>query len=664
MWRDNIMNQKTERADMELMPKLFVHNTGAIYDKIPLKFKIDGNEFHGIPSHFERSFRRERVDANITRYTYTGTCACGLTVTAAHLEYRDFPVSEWAVEFTNNGDKETPVISDVMLGGDIAGNFKAFVHGNGDTCDEDGYEWFTDTLENSEMQTQPNDATSCNGAFPYMKFVFEEFVVRAAVGWPHMWKAVVGRFDGGISYFCGQMRCHMKILPGETMITPRLTLMATTGSESRSCNLWRRWYLKHILPREYGQPIAPSLCLHHWNCEGKPEHTAATEENQVGAIEEYVRRGMKPDIWWIDAGWYKCDYNWPHIGTWAPDAERFPRGLGPIGETCDKYGIKFLLWFEPERVMPGTELHEEHHEWLYPIADESDSVHRGDHLLDLGNPEACDWLIERVDSLIKESHIRVYRQDFNFNPKPIWEREEVCDRIGAMENRHVQGYLRYWDELIHRNPGLWIDSCASGGRRNDLETMRRAVPLHYTDVGYGNLPVKQKQFYQMHEWIPYFRSHNMTWDSSLCEEGVYAPNDEFSFQNAMVPAVTSMIWYNASDAEFKIGIRMGKIWRKAADIMLSGDYYPLTECRKDYHDWYAVQFDDTDNRRGYVQFIRNTLAEEESYTAKIYLTDGAVYHFTDAVTGETFTKTAEELKCGLTVELPKRCGTVLFYEMG
>lgn len=37
----------------------------------------------------------------------------------------------------------------------------------------------------------------------------------------------------------------------------------------------------------------------------------------------------------------------------------------------------------------------------------------------------------------------------------------------------MQGYLAYWDELRRTNPDLFIDSCASGGRRNDLETMRR-----------------------------------------------------------------------------------------------------------------------------------------------------------------------------------------------
>ena len=49
------------------------------------------------------------------------------------------------------------------------------------------------------------------------------------------------------------------------------------------------------------------------------------------------------------------------------------------------------------------------------------------------------------------------------------------DRQGITENLYVQGHLAFWDEFRRRNPYLRIDSCASGGRRNDLETIRRAV---------------------------------------------------------------------------------------------------------------------------------------------------------------------------------------------
>ena len=45
----------------------------------------------------------------------------------------------------------------------------------------------------------------------------------------------------------------------------------------------------------------------------------------------------------------------------------------------------------------------------------------------------------------------------------------------------MTGYLAFWDELRRRHPGLLIDTCASGGRRNDLETLRRAIPLWRAD---------------------------------------------------------------------------------------------------------------------------------------------------------------------------------------
>ncbi len=63
-------------------------------------------------------------------------------------------------------------------------------------------------------------------------------------------------------------------------------------------------------------------------------------------------------------------------------------------------------------------------------------------------------------SLIKDNGIKIYRQDLNFEPLEYWRKNEAEDRQGINENLHVQGYLKYWDDLLARNPGLWIDSCA------------------------------------------------------------------------------------------------------------------------------------------------------------------------------------------------------------
>ena len=251
------------------------------------------------------------------------------------------------------------------------------------------------------------------------------------------------------------------------------------------------------------------------------------------------------------------------------------------------------------------------------------------------------------------------------DPLPMWEQNEPSDRIGMMENLHAQGYLAYWDALMELNPGLLMDACASGGRRNDLETMRRSVPFHYTDVGYGNHPVKQKQYREMFEWIPYFRSHSTSWDDP--ETGSYEAKkgrelDEFAFYTALAPALSSTVTYDDTEEHFALSMKMHKIWREAAELELKGDYYPITECRCDSHDWYAMQFDYGEEKRGFIHVIRNVLAENDSLiVVPPCVRDGMTYTFTDRDRGCVVTLSAEELKNGLTVELPKRSGAVYFY---
>ncbi len=652
---DNIIR----REDMLLIPQIFKY-TGT--DSIPLTFTYNGKEVKGIPAEFSPKARTYFVDSNIVRTEIEGQNAEGLYIRAEYLEYRDFPVTEWVVFFENRGSADTGIIEKVTLGGNIRGTNPVFTHGTGDDCTENGYRFTTEKVED-KIRITPFSGTSCQGAFPYVRFAFDEYEVRAAIGWTGKWFAETEKTSDGISFICGQDRCHTKLLPGEIMRTPRLdTMIYKADNEFRGINIWRHWVFKHIMPKEDGNQIPPKECVHHYQVNGTPEFTGATEENQIEALRTYFARGLRPDIWWFDAGWYKCDGDWPRVGSWKADPERFPNEIRPLGEECEKYGVQLLLWFEPERVRAGEALDREHPEWLLKRKDGT-----GDFLLDLGNPEAETWLADYVGQYLTDNHIALYRQDFNFDPLPIWIDNEAEDRIGMLENKHIQGYYAYWDRLLLEHPGLWIDSCASGGRRNDLETMRRAVTLHYTDVGYGKHPIKQLQHREMFEWIPYFRAHNMNWDdpeTGSYERIVYGKPDEFAFMCALAPSLTSMIEYYAEDKKMDLGIRMEKIWREAAGLELSGDYYPMTECRGDAHDWYAMQFDDQAKHKGFVQVIRNTLVDDDSFVVRMpQIEDGKTYEFTDRVTGAVRRIPSDMLKLGFEMKLEKRKGVVLFYEV-
>ena len=649
--------------DFSLMDRILRYRENGA---LPFSYRIGGVLRHGAEALRHTEVRVSYPSADVRLIVLEGTDDTGLRVRAEYTEYRDYPVTEWMIAFTNCGDAPGARLSEVEITGVIPGGAPCLYHGNGDTCGEDGYSWVTERIE-APITLEPKGGTSCCGAFPYMRLLCEDASVNIAVGWPGHWRACFAGSDGGTAVSFGQARLSARLLPGETFRTPRITMMISAGGEARSRNMWRRWYFAYILPREDGRPLAPKLVEHLFAEGGKPEFTGATEAGQLRALRAYCEEGLRPDIWWLDAGWYPCGGVWQWVGTWKPDTERFPNGLAPIGEECRRRGIDFLLWFEPERARPHTELYDEHPEWLLRCgSEEPENEHC---LVNLAEPACCDWLIDRIDRIIKESGVRVYRQDFNyFNPDAHWRANEAEDRAGAMENLHVQGYLRLWDTLLLRNPGLWIDSCASGGRRNDLETMRRAVPLHYTDVGYGNHPLKQKQHRQMFEWIPYFRAHNMSWDTP---DGTYRPGgdgsawgDEFSFQAAMAPSLTAMLAFDAPQREKDAAHRMLPLWRHAAELMLRGDYYPLTECRADAADMYAMQFDDPERGDGFVQILRNTQTKQEEYCAALCaLTPDASYRFVDPLRNDSFVLRGAEAAAGIRVRLPKRSAVLYFYQI-
>ena len=745
----------------------------------------------------------------------------GLEVRCVGIEYHDYPVVEWKLLFKNTSDKPTPILEGILP---IDTHFERrnegeFVlhHARGATHSLDSIEGTdyepleTRLTPNAEKKLGSKIGLPASHDLPFWNIESPSGGVIMAVGWPGQWTASLKRDkERGLHIQAGQELTHFYLKPDEEVRTPMIALLFWQGGDwIRAQNIWRRWMIAHNIPKAGGTVHPPQ---HAAGASAQYiEASTGTEENQLAFIKRYLEEGIKPDYWWIDAGWHEFNDYWLDTGTWIPDAKRFPRGLSPISDFLHANDMKMLLWFAPELVTHGSAIHRDHRKWLlesggtpwwaghdlfqgeinghfndsgltiledvaaFGIGPEEATVTGKTHLadgkwhlvtatrsvdtarglsdlrlfvdgeldgqvtspntrpldandswgvgrqyqtrgltgdiddarvydsaltaeqikvlfkgadtkapvsrytfdgnlkdtagglngerigngdpayvtgatgnasdgalrfnndygikvkntapnnftlscwvrmdkpqpppysgadfklLDFGNPDAAAWITEHVDGQINEQGIDLYRHD-GIPTLSYWRANDTADRQGITEIRHVQGYLKYWDELRRRHPNMRSDICSGGGSRNELETLRRAVPLWRSDYAYETTGM-QSLTYGMSYWIPYFGTGNNA-------------DDRYTFRSQMAPAIVSVWDLRRKDADYDFTRRMLAEWRKVSQYYY-GDFYPLTTYRTTNDVWMAWQFDKPEDSEGVIQAFRRPQSSVVSMNFKL-----------------------------------------------
>ncbi len=613
---------------------------------VPFSFTFGGRPSSELlPTwHVERA--STALDDSRTRHTITWTDShTGLVVRLIAIEYHDFPTVEWTVYFKNTGTADTPILEAAhaldldLQRGETAGEFLLH-HSVGSPCTAEDYRPLETILEpNAHLHIAAAGGRPTNSDLCYFNLELRGGRgIVIALGWPGQWSSEWQRdHDRGLRVVAGQELLRTKLRPGEEIRTPLVVLQFWQGGDwLRAQNLWRRWFIAHNLRRPGGKLPPTQWC--GTSEVGTNMMINATEENQKTYLDAYLVRGFKPDFWWMDAGWYPCAGDWTRTGTWEPDPARFPQGLRPVTDYLHAHGVRCNLWFEPERVRAGTWLATEHPDWVLPGD--------GDGLLDLGNPAAWRWLVDHIDHLLTESGIDIYRQDFNMDPLTHWRAHDTADRQGMTEMRHVTGLLAYWDELLRRHPDKLFDECASGGRRNDLESMRRGVP--YTKSDYAADPVGvQGETYGISLWLPYFAA---TWGDS---------DDPYLCRSRLAHVIGACLDLRVKNHLSRLPQRLDE-WRQVARCYW-GDFWPLTPYSLDAHDWIAWQFDLPEAGEGVVQAFRRAECADESIHVRLRgLDPHATYRMKNVDLAEPEDmEGAALLRDGLTIPIPTKPGAAI-----
>ncbi len=609
----------------------------------PFSFVCDGRPFAATARNWTLRRDERKLDEHRTQYTSTWTDPTSqLAVRCVAVAYDDFPTVEWTLHFRNGGTADTPMIEsiqaiDTVLRGSSQGDCILHYH-TGDKCTPDSYEPHVLTMPAGSDRTFANTGgRPTQNAFPYYNLSWPDEGAIVVLSWAGQWSMRFTRDETtGMRVRGGQELTRFKLRAGEEVRSPMAVVQFYKGGWLRAQNIWRRWMLAHNLPRPGGSlpPVQLAACSSHQF--GEMIH--ADTRSQILFVDRYLEEGMKLDYWWMDAGWYWNKTGWPNTGTWEVDTNRFPGGLRFISDHARSRGVRTIVWFEPERVTPGTKLYERS-DWLLGRDGEQ-------KLLNLGNRAAREWLTDHVDRLLNDEGIDLYRQDFNIDPLPYWRAADAEDRQGITEIRHVEGYFAYWDELRRRHPNMLIDSCASGGRRNDLETLRRSVPLLRSD--YIIEPVgNQGHTYALSLWMPYYGTGT-------------GAIDAYMFRSVMCPHFTACFDMRRNDLDYAKACKLLSQWRQVAPCFF-GDYYPLTAYTLAADAWIGWQFDRPDQGDGFVQAFRRAESIYRVADLKLHgLHAAQKYAVTDLDTDKTLVFEAGVLmESGLPVEITSRPGAAL-----
>ena len=479
-----------------------------------------------------------------------------------------------------------------------------------------------------------------------------------AIGWTGQWKCQISRANDSITFKSKIEDTFFRLMPGEKIRTSSVVIMPYKCDVADSHNKWRRLVKENFsLIGKEGRDQNGPLCAGIWG--------GMKTQSVLDRIEIIKKNALPFEYIWMDAGWYGIDTkptpdefegDWGcHTGDWRVSPLVHPNGLKDVSKAVHDAGMKFLLWFEPERVIRTTPTAVNHPEYFLS----SDNPYDDNRLLNLGNEEAWKYCFETLSKLIEELNIDCYRQDFNFPPLAYWRKNDDPDRKGITEIKHINGMYRLWDELLKKFPHLIIDNCASGGRRIDIETLRRSIPLWRSDLQCpANYDIEGSQCHNQNFnlWMPYSGT------------GSGRSYDEYRIRSAYAAALTTNYSYsereNFCDTEEKVNFikRYTEEYLKVRPFF-SEDFYPLTELSEKLDVWCAMQFNRPDKNDGIIEVFRRENAPYETACFVLRgLDESADYLFTDADGGEFTVSGKELMENGFKINIPdKRKAKIYFY---
>lgn len=398
---------------------------------------------------------------------------------------------------------------------------------------------------------------------------------------------------GGVQVRTGLENAEFYLKPGEKVRTSSVLVMNYRPGDD-SANKFRGLLRSHINHKAGRENVRDGIfAFELWG--GLPS------EETIRRVQLLKDKDLPFEDLWLDAGWSgygkKCDDNFTgdwgmYNGDFNVNSRVHPNGLGPVSEAAATKGMRLMLWYEPERIAPAAKFASEHPGWIMKQRPDEQGG-----MLNLADPEVSEYLTELLSGYIKDLNLSCYRQDFNISPTPYFMANDEPDRTGITEIRHITAMYEIWDRLLEKFPDLIIDNCASGGRRIDLETLKRSIPFFRSDY--------QCNFNASPEVI---QAHNSGISRYFPFTGCTTKSsDEYalrsSFSSSYGVAYYNAIFQRKEEVDWDAAVRTASEYVRIRPY-LSKDFHNLGSVTADPTAWAVWQYHDPESGEGVLVVFR------------------------------------------------------------
>lgn len=612
----------------------------------PFTFKVDGEEFNPADWEIINSPTPDIEADNIYRNGKTENIvlkneAKGLEVRVETTAFSENATCQWTVYIKNTGDTDSGVISDfyALDSSFPTGKAELYYSMGSDTAASD-FSLIRKNLSFIERKFSGNDGKPTEAYLPYFNICGENYGMILGIGWTGQWAAGLSASKGCTDITVKQEHFNAYLLPGEEIRSPLVSVSFYENSNPlKGFNLFRNWITDCVYPESVTKNSYTVMEV------AGPTSTRTSDEiiEILDVLDDSVYANT--DAFWMDAGWYSYNEGWHDgVGNWTVDTSRYDNGISELSDYAANKGLGHVLWYEPERLYPGTHFHNEgskHDGWLISV-DSEDNI-----MWNLANEDAfayyCDYLLNSM----KENGVTIYRQDFNFAPLKYWQKaddELYGGRTGICENHYVTNLYRYLDYLCENIDGLIIDNCASGGKRLDLEMNYRSIAFWRSDYNCSYHPdlfdATQSHTYGVSFWLP------------ITGSALYM-QDEYAVRSDIMPLML-MDFFSHTHPEFGF-------YTEQKELM-GEKYYPLDFGSFDNDKMLAMQFSTDDALAGTALVYKRSEVKDTEYTVRLNgLIPSQSYNVYDIDNPETVhTLTGEELMNeGMTLDLPEGAKAII-----